>query len=284
MTTSANRIEEIFEEIFRDARELQADALEMLTQGRRNAAEKSWGATKRTADALILARTGEDWSGRPRPGQGSVSWNPWTRESAAPTGAGATMSARPSSTARVSTTACAIPLEDTDRWVRRTSGYIDPVAQRHHGHFPGHFPGDCRGQFPQQFHHRVHPGPALVGAQDAPGHGNGATPADHADDAGGGVVPLQRGVNRRRQPAGAPPGKDPSGQRREAETHVQFGPAGTRPVAAVVQPLPETLTQAVPVAPGGEGGRDGILAGAPGRNGPADPPGQAGQLGLSEVR
>ena len=33
MTTSANRIEEIFEEIFRDARELQADALEMLTQG-----------------------------------------------------------------------------------------------------------------------------------------------------------------------------------------------------------------------------------------------------------
>ena len=94
MTTSADRIEEIF----RDARELQADALEMLTQGSiRNAAGKSWGATKRAADALILARTGDDWNEHPRPGLGSVSWNPWTRESAAaaPTGAGATMSARP---------------------------------------------------------------------------------------------------------------------------------------------------------------------------------------------
>ena len=53
MTTRTNRIEEIFQ----DARELQADALEMLAQGRiRNAAEKAWGATKRAADALILAR------------------------------------------------------------------------------------------------------------------------------------------------------------------------------------------------------------------------------------
>ena len=57
MTTSADRIEDIF----RDARELQADALEMLAQGRiRNAAEKDWGATKRATDALVLARTGED--------------------------------------------------------------------------------------------------------------------------------------------------------------------------------------------------------------------------------
>ena len=57
MTTRTNRIEEIFQ----DARELQADALEMLAQGRiRNAAEKSWGATKRATDALILARTGEE--------------------------------------------------------------------------------------------------------------------------------------------------------------------------------------------------------------------------------
>ena len=47
-----------------------------------------------------------------------------------------------------------------------------PVAQHHHGHFPG----DRRGQGLEQFHYRVHPGPALVGAQDAPGHGNGATP------------------------------------------------------------------------------------------------------------
>ena len=48
-------------EIFADARVLQDDALEMLTQGKvRNAAEKSWGATKRATDALILARTGEE--------------------------------------------------------------------------------------------------------------------------------------------------------------------------------------------------------------------------------
>ena len=57
MTTSTDRIEEIFQ----DARELQADALDMLAQGRiRNAAEKAWGATKRATDTLILARTGEE--------------------------------------------------------------------------------------------------------------------------------------------------------------------------------------------------------------------------------
>ena len=45
MTTSTNRIEAIFQ----NARELQADALEMLDRGRvRNAAEKRWGATKIT--------------------------------------------------------------------------------------------------------------------------------------------------------------------------------------------------------------------------------------------
>ena len=50
MTTSTNRIQAIFQ----DARELQADALEMLAQGRiRNAAEKAWGATKRVTDALV---------------------------------------------------------------------------------------------------------------------------------------------------------------------------------------------------------------------------------------
>ena len=48
-------------EIFADARVLQADALEMLTQGKvRNAAEKAWGAAKRATDALVLARTGDE--------------------------------------------------------------------------------------------------------------------------------------------------------------------------------------------------------------------------------
>ena len=71
------------EAIFQDARELQGDALEMLAQGRiRNAAEKSWGATKRATDALILARKtgGEEPERTPgRPGQGSGSWYPWTK-------------------------------------------------------------------------------------------------------------------------------------------------------------------------------------------------------------
>ena len=53
MTTRTNRIEEIFQ----DARELQADALEMLAQGRiRNAAEKAWGATRMATDALSIAK------------------------------------------------------------------------------------------------------------------------------------------------------------------------------------------------------------------------------------
>ena len=40
MTTGTDRIQAIFQ----DARELQADALELLAQGRiRNAAEKAWG-------------------------------------------------------------------------------------------------------------------------------------------------------------------------------------------------------------------------------------------------
>ena len=48
-------------EIFTDARALQADALEMLAQGKvRNAAEKACGATKCATDALVLARTGDE--------------------------------------------------------------------------------------------------------------------------------------------------------------------------------------------------------------------------------
>ena len=47
--------------LFADARDLQADALEMLALGRiHNAAEKAWGATKRATDALMLAQTGEE--------------------------------------------------------------------------------------------------------------------------------------------------------------------------------------------------------------------------------
>ncbi len=49
------------QEIFRDAREVHAQALERLAAGDiRDAAEKAWCAAKRATDALILARTGEE--------------------------------------------------------------------------------------------------------------------------------------------------------------------------------------------------------------------------------
>ena len=67
MTIQTDRVQEIFQ----DARVLQAAAVERLDQGDiRDAAEKAWGATKRATDALILARTGKSRSGRPRPGLG----------------------------------------------------------------------------------------------------------------------------------------------------------------------------------------------------------------------
>ena len=48
-------------EIFADARDVQAQAIELLQQGDiRDAAEKAWCATKRATDALILARTSEE--------------------------------------------------------------------------------------------------------------------------------------------------------------------------------------------------------------------------------
>ena len=47
--------------IFADARAVHADALRLLEASDiRDAAEKTWCATKRTTDALILARTGEE--------------------------------------------------------------------------------------------------------------------------------------------------------------------------------------------------------------------------------
>ncbi len=48
--------------------------------------------------------------------------------------------------------------------------------------------------------------------------------------------------------------------------------------------LPEILAPAVPAAPGREGGRRGVLAGAPGQDSAAHPQNQAGQLWLTEVR
>ena len=57
MATTTDRVSELFN----DARVLYGDSLEMLAQGRiRNAAEKAWGATKRSTDAMVLARTGTE--------------------------------------------------------------------------------------------------------------------------------------------------------------------------------------------------------------------------------
>ena len=57
MTTTTDRVSELFA----DALTLYDDALDMLDQGKlRNAAEKAWGATKRSTDAMVLARTGNE--------------------------------------------------------------------------------------------------------------------------------------------------------------------------------------------------------------------------------
>ena len=57
MSTTTDRVSELFA----DARVLYGDALEMLEQDRlRNAAEKAWGATKRSTDAMVLAITGHE--------------------------------------------------------------------------------------------------------------------------------------------------------------------------------------------------------------------------------
>ena len=57
MATTTDRVSELFA----DAEVLYGDALDMLYQGKiRNAAEKAWGATKRSTDAMVLARTGQE--------------------------------------------------------------------------------------------------------------------------------------------------------------------------------------------------------------------------------
>ena len=59
MTTAA--IQDRVDELFADARNVHAQAIERLQNGDiRDAAEKAWCATKRATDALILDRTGEE--------------------------------------------------------------------------------------------------------------------------------------------------------------------------------------------------------------------------------
>ena len=59
MTTAI--IQDQVDEIFANARLMQAQAIERFEHGDiRDAAEKAWCATKRATDALVLSRTGEE--------------------------------------------------------------------------------------------------------------------------------------------------------------------------------------------------------------------------------
>ena len=59
MTTVS--IQDRVDDIFADARQMYAQAVERLEHGdTRDAAEKAWCAAKRATDALALARTGEE--------------------------------------------------------------------------------------------------------------------------------------------------------------------------------------------------------------------------------
>ena len=59
MTTAS--IQDRVDELFADARDMQAQAIVCLDRGDvRDAAEKAWCATKRATDGLILIRTGEE--------------------------------------------------------------------------------------------------------------------------------------------------------------------------------------------------------------------------------
>ena len=74
MATSTDRIQVIFQ----DARELQADALELLALGKvRNAAEKAWGATKRATLGCVRPSSRAE-----RPGDGDSGPSPAHSENA----------------------------------------------------------------------------------------------------------------------------------------------------------------------------------------------------------
>ena len=121
MTIQTDRVQEIFQ----DARVLQAAAVERLDHGDiRDAAEKAWGATKRATDALILARTGEEPERTPETGAGLnqlAFQDPVVRD--------ARMVARYYTRQGRLHGGCFYnglcdPLEDTERRIRETADYI----------------------------------------------------------------------------------------------------------------------------------------------------------------
>ena len=118
------------EQIFRDARELQASAAERLDQGDiRYAAENAWGAAKRATDALILARTGKEPERTPEAGAALRMMASQDRDVRR-----ARLMRRYHSRQVVLHVECFYnglcePLDETERRIRETAGYIQD-AQR----------------------------------------------------------------------------------------------------------------------------------------------------------
>ena len=106
MTIRTNRIEEIFQ----DARELQADALEMLALGRiRNAAEKAWGQPSGLRSPWCWPGPARSTSGLMERAQHSAGWRPWTKPCGKPACCAGTTAGSPHSTGKASTIASATP-------------------------------------------------------------------------------------------------------------------------------------------------------------------------------
>ena len=133
MPTRTNRIEEIFQ----DARVLQADALEMLALGKiRNAAEKAWGATKRATDALVLSRTGEEPERTPETGAGlnELAFQDQAVRDARMVARYYTRQGRLHGGCFYN--GLCDPIEDTERRIRETSDYIEDAERLAEGETP----------------------------------------------------------------------------------------------------------------------------------------------------
>ena len=109
--------------IFADAHTLYDDALEMLELGKiRNASEKAWGATKRATDALIVARTGHEPERTP---ETSAELRALAgRDPAVRSLVGRYYSRRGVLHGDCFYMGLCDPLEDTERRIRETAGYI----------------------------------------------------------------------------------------------------------------------------------------------------------------
>ena len=173
-------------------------------------------------------------------------------------------------------------------WMPSQRAYLLPqprtpqAAVVHHQH--RHGLRDRRRQQLQQTHNRGYPSSGPVGVQNVPGNRDGAAAVDHAYDDGVYSVAMHRRVYSQDQPVRLPPCKQPSQQRDKARSDVQLHSAGAGAVTTVIEPLPEVLAQTDVAAHSCEGGRNGVLAGTLGQDGPVHPEHQSHYLRLSEVR